>query len=93
MSEHTSATLVDAIVSDAVVTIIYVNANGIMQVRAIRPTAIVRCTNGNTVVKATCVHKNAPRQFTLRDVLSAARGNEVSQRIGFLRDNPDFASE
>ncbi len=66
-----------------VVTVSYRKPNGTISIRAIRPRSIERCDNGNTIVRATCVHAEAAgdqpyRSFTLNSIEDAVPGDHVT---------------
>jgi predicted DNA-binding transcriptional regulator YafY len=56
-------------------TIIYRDSDGVVSLRTIRPLAVRHCRNGNTIVSAFDVQRDAPRSFTATRVLDAVRGS------------------
>lgn len=71
-----TSAIVAAIAESAIISIVYQKPNGIVNVRAIRPYALSRCKNGNTTVRATCVHQGEePRQFSLNGIMGTYPGN------------------
>lgn len=75
---HTiSKTVLDALMTQAPVTIAYPATDGsrMVSLRSIVPTAVRHCLNGNTVVSAFDLHRQEPRSFTLAAIRSAQPGS------------------
>ena len=85
VTDDRAGVIVRAIAAAQAITVVYVKANGMMTVRAIRPFGLERCANGNAIVRAICLHADEPRCFTLEDILTVEEGNVVARRVGFLR--------
>lgn len=65
-----------SIVNGRTCTIVYAKPSGVLNVRAIEPTAIETCQNGNRIVRARDPHaEGAWKSFSVSGIMGAAHGD------------------
>lgn len=81
-----SAAILACIAAEQPMSIIYQDAQGIISVRVVQPNSVVRCKNGNTIMRAFDLQRRESRSFTLHRIQRAIVGGSHQVKVEFLAE-------